>query len=124
MRVAEPDELRTHAYPLLMAAISEAEFARWFPLPFHHVTDPREEPEPSKVALLELDGHYVAVFYGERSNHLTLRIPTSTDPVAFLEAFFREVPLPVSRIVWRRHDARLPREATAAATPSPEHVSR
>jgi hypothetical protein len=115
MRVAKPDELKTHAYPVLAAAISEAELARWFPVSFQHISDPQEAPEPSKTALLELDdGDYFVAYYGELSNQLMLRIPTSTDASSFMESLFREVPLPAERIVWRRQDARLPDEVAAA----------
>src|SRR5215212_2185256 len=114
MRVANPNELTTHAYPVLAAAISEAELSRWFPISFHHVDDPQEAAEPSKAALIKLDaGDYFVVYYGELSNQLMLRIPTSTDASGFLDAFFREVPLPKARIVWRRQDARLPRHIAA-----------
>jgi hypothetical protein len=114
MRVAEPNELQTHAYPLLAAAISEAELATWFPVPFHHITDPQEAAEPSKGAVIRLEaGEYFVLYYGELSNQLMLRIPTSADAAAFLRSFFREVPLPRSRILWRRQDARLPSNIAA-----------
>ena len=114
MRGANPNELETHAYPVLTAAISEAELARWFPVAFQHITDPQEAPEPSKAALIKLDaGDYVVLSYGELSNQLMLRIPTSTDAATFMDALFREVPLPRARIIWRRQDARLPRHIAA-----------
>ncbi|HKR64858.1 MAG TPA: hypothetical protein VJZ00_14085 [Thermoanaerobaculia bacterium] len=114
MRAAKPDELKTHAYPVLTAAISEAELSKWFPISLDHITDPQEAPEPSKAALVKLDaGEYFVLSYGELSNQLMLRIPTSTDPSVFLDALFREVPLPRGRIVWRRQDARLPRNFAA-----------
>ena len=52
MRAAKPDEMKTHAYPVLAAAISEAELSKWFPVPFQHITDPQEAAEPSKAALM------------------------------------------------------------------------
>jgi hypothetical protein len=114
MRAAEPNELQTHAYPLLAAAISEAELAKWFPVRFQQITDPQEAAEPSKAALIRLDGgDYFVLCYGELSNQLMLRIPTSADASAFLASFFREVPLPRSRILWRRQDARLPSNVAA-----------
>jgi hypothetical protein len=114
MRVAKPNELRTHAYPVFAAAISEGELSRWFPVSFHHITDPQEAAEPSKAALIKLDtGEYFVLYYGELSNQLTVRIPTSIDAPTFMDAFFREVPLPRGRIVWRRQDARLPRHIAA-----------
>ena len=79
MRAAKPTELKTHAYPVLAAAISEKELSKWFPVSFHHITDPQEAAEPSKAALIKLDaGHYFVLYYGELSNQLMLRIPTST----------------------------------------------
>jgi hypothetical protein len=109
MRVAKPDELETHAYPVLAATISEEELSKWFPVRFHRITDPQEAAEPSKAALLKLDeGDYFVLYYGERSNQLTLRIPTSVEPSRFLSRLLREVPLPRARIIWRRQDARLP----------------
>jgi hypothetical protein len=109
MRVAKPDELETHAYPVLAATISEEELSKWFPVPFHRITDPQEAAEPSKAALLKLDeGDYFVLYYGERSNQLTLRIPTSVEPSRFLSRLLREVPLPRARVIWRRQDALLP----------------
>ena len=114
MRAAKPNELKTHAYPVLAAAISQAELSKWFPVPFHTITDPQEAAEPSKAALIKLDaGDYFVLYYGELSNQLVLRIPTSTDASTFLSSFFREVPLPRARIVWRREDAKLPRHIAA-----------
>lgn len=114
MRTAKPNELTTHAYPVLAAAISEAELSKWFPVSFHHITDPQEAAEPSKAALVKLDaGEYFVLYYGELSNQLMLRIPTSTNASEFLSSLFKEVPLPRGRIVWRRQDARLPRRVAA-----------
>ena len=121
MRAAKPNELTTHAYPVLAAAISEAELTKWFPVPFQHITDPEEAAEPSKAAVIKLDdGAHFVLFYGELSNQLTLRIPSSVDASGFLQSLFREVPLPRGRIVWRRRDARIPSHVaakTVAAVP-------
>jgi hypothetical protein len=120
MRVAKPNELKTHAYPVLAAAISEAELSKWFPVAFHHITDPQEAAEPSKAALIRLDaGDYFVLYYGELSNQLMLRIPTSTNASEFLNSFFREVPLPRARILWRRQDALLPRHIAAKTISAP-----
>src|SRR6476646_8924927 len=109
MRTAKPSELKSHAYPVLAAAISEAELSKWFPVQFQRITDPQEAAEPSKAALIRLEsGDYFVLYFGELSNQVTLRIPTSIGASSFLKALFREVPLPRSRIVWRRQDARLP----------------
>ena len=120
MRAAKPNELKTHALPVLTARISESELAKWFPVSFQHIDDPQEAPEPSKAALIKLDdGDYFVLYYGETSNQLTLRIPESTDASAFLGALLREVPLPRTRIIWRREDARLPRHIAAHRVTAP-----
>lgn len=125
MRPAKPDELKTHAYPVLTAAVSGAELSRWFPVPFHYVTDPQEAAEPSKAAVVRLDtGEYFVLYYGEISNQLMLRIPTSTDPTRFLTALLKEVPLPRGRITWRRQDARLPRVIAAKTVTATRSHSR
>jgi len=114
MRVAEPHELQTEAYPVMTARITEPELDTWFPVAFHHITNPQEAAEPSKAALIQLDdGDYFVLYFGEISKQLTLRIPSSSDATKFLSAFFGEVPLPPGRILWRRQDARLPRIAAA-----------
>jgi hypothetical protein len=114
MRVAQPHELQSEAYPVMTARISEAEFASWFPVELHHITDPQETAEPSKAALIQLDdGDYFVLYFGEISSQLTLRIPSASDATKFLSAFFREVPLPRGRILWRREDAHLPRTVAA-----------
>lgn len=124
MRAARPNELKTHAYPVLAAAISEAELAKWFPVSFQHITDPQEAAEPSKAAVIKLDtGDYFVLYYGELSNQLMLRIPTSTDASAFLSSLFREVPLPHARILWRRQDARLPKTVAARSVTAPRTAS-
>jgi len=114
MRIAKPDELRARAHPVLTARVSETELTEWFPVDFTHVTDPEEAPEPSKAALIKLNGGaYIVISWGEMSHQLTLEAPVTVDPTSFLSAFFKEVPLPRSRVLWHRPDAKLP--ATAAA---------
>lgn len=110
MRAAEPGELKAHAFPVLTARITESELSKWFPVRFHHITDPQEAAEPSKAALVRLDaGDCFVLYFGEISSQLTFRIPSATDPSKFLSALLNEVPLPRRRILWRRDDARLPR---------------
>jgi hypothetical protein len=124
VRAGKPNELKTHALSVLTARISDAELAKWFPVPFQHIDDPQEAPEPSKAALIKLDdGDNFVVYYGEVSNQLTLRIPESTDGSAFLSALLREVPLPRTRIIWRRADARLPRHIAAYRVTAPRRKS-
>ena len=114
MRVAKPNELKTDAFPVLTARISEYELSTWFPVRFQEITHPQEAAEPSKAALIRLDaGDYFVLYWGELSNQLMLRIPTAIDASRFLSAFFKEVPLPRRRILWRREDARLPRHLAA-----------
>jgi len=101
MRVAKPNELKTHAMPILTARVSESELAKWFPVRFQQITDPQEAAESSKAALIKLDaGDYFVLYYGEISKQLMLRIPEASDAAAFLNALFREVPLPRRRILW------------------------
>jgi hypothetical protein len=124
VRAAKPDELNTHALPVMTARISEGELSKWFPVAFQHIDDPQEAAEPSKAALIKLDaGDYFVLYYGEISNQVTLRIPESTDASAFLSAFLREVPLPRTRILWRREDARLPRHIAAYRVTAPRRKS-
>lgn len=114
MRAGKPDELKVQAFPVLTASISETELSKWFPVPFHYLTDPQETPEPSKAALIRLEqGEFFVLYWGEWSRQLKLEIPAATDPSGFLDAFFREVPLPRGRILWRRQGARLPRRIAA-----------
>jgi hypothetical protein len=116
MRAAKPKELRTHASPVLTARLSETELRKWFPVSFQEITDPEATPEPSKGALIKLDAGYLAVLYfGEISKQLIVEIPASVDPSELLAAFFREVPLPRSRVLWHRADAKLPALRRSAA---------
>jgi len=125
MRVAKPNELKTNAFPVLTAQITETELSSWFPVSFHQITDPQEAPEPSKAALIKLDtGDYFVLYYGEISKQLMLRIPSATDPSEFLSALLREVPLPRTRILWRREGARLPRHIAAKRVTAPDKSAR
>src|SRR5258705_12656090 len=109
MRAATPNELTTAAFPVITARVSEEELSRWFPVEFEEITDPEATPEPTKGALVKLAGgpHFV-LYWGEVSNQLTVQIPRTADASPFLAAFFLEVPLPKSRILWRRAEAELP----------------
>ena len=114
MRRAKPNELAEQAFPVMTARLSEAELGKWFPVPFDEINDPWAAPEPSLGALVSLDaGEYVVLDYGRESNQLIVRIPASLDPSSFLIAFFREIPMPRTRILWRRADANLPRTVAA-----------
>jgi hypothetical protein len=118
MRRAKPHELSDHAVPVMTARISEAELAKWFPIQFDEICDPLQVPEPSRGALIKLDaGAYVVLNYGKDSGQLTVELPESTkDYTALIAAFFKEVPLPTSRVLWHRTDARLPKRAAAASS--------
>lgn len=114
MRAASPDELKETAFPVMTAKLSEAELGKWFPVSFEDITDPWAAPEPSKGALVKLDaGEYVVLDYGRDSQQLIVRIPANLDPSSFLASFFREVPLPRSRVLWHRAEARMPRIVAA-----------
>ena len=117
MRRAKPHELRTRAVPAMTARLTEAELLEWVPVPFDEITDPLATPEPSKGALVRLEsGGYVVLYYGNDSNELTVEIPeTTTDSEALLAAFFDEVPLPISRVLWQRSDIRLPARTKRSA---------
>jgi hypothetical protein len=120
MRVAKPNELKSHAFPILTARVSESELTKWFPVRFQQIDDPQEAAEPSKAALIKLDtGDYFVLYYGEISKQLMLRIPETSDASAFLSALFREVPIPRTRILWRREGARLPRHIAANRVSAP-----
>ena len=120
MRVAKADELKDNALPVLTASVSEDELSQWFPFELHRLTHPQEVPEPSKAALIKLDtGDYFVLFWGEISKQLMLRIPETTDASKFIGAFLKEVPLPRARILWRRRDARLPRQFAAKQVSAP-----
>jgi hypothetical protein len=109
MRAARPDELREYALPVLTANVSEVELRRWFPFPFEEITDPWAAPEPSKGALLKLAaGDYFVVYWGEDSQQLTVRIAPAVDATSFMAAFFDEVPLLQSRVLWLRPGVQLP----------------
>jgi hypothetical protein len=114
LRTAKPNELKENAFPVMTAQLSEVELTRWFPIAFQEISDPWAAPEPSKGALVKLDaGEYVVLDYGKESKQLTVRIPSALDASACLASLFREVPLPRSRILWRRADVRLPRHVAA-----------
>jgi hypothetical protein len=98
----------------MTARLSEAELGKWFPVPFDEINDPWAAPEPSLGALVSLDaGEYVVLDYGRESNQLIVRIPANLDPSSFLISFFREIPMPRARVLWRRPDAKLPRTVAA-----------
>ena len=114
MRAARPDELKEMAFPVMTARLSETELTQWFPVSFEEINDPWAAPEPSEGALVKLDaGEYVVLDYGRDSKQLIVRIPANVDASRFLASFFREVPLPRSRVLWRRAGARMPRGVAA-----------
>lgn len=114
MRRARPDELKERAFPVMTARLSEAELGQWFPVRFDEIDDPWAAPEPSLGVLVSLDaGEYVVLDYGKVSKQLIVRIPANLDATTFLVSFFREIPLPRARVLWRRQDAKLPRTVAA-----------
>jgi hypothetical protein len=125
MRRAKPDELTESAFPVLTARLSEAELGKWFPIAFDEVNDPWAAPEPSLGALVSLNaGEYVVLDYGRESNQLIVRIPANLDASSFLVSFFREIPLPRTRVLWRRADAKLPRNVAAKRIGIPATTTR
>lgn len=110
MRRAAPNELRSTAAPAITARVSEAELQRWFPVPFDEIAEPLAVPEPTRSALVQLEyGAYIVVSYGKDSGQLFVDIPETTPNVSdLIAAFFREVPLPMSRVIWHRDDITLP----------------
>lgn len=118
MRRAKPQELRERAVPVMTAQVSEAELLEWVPVRFDDIDDPLATPEPSKGALVELEsGDYVVLFYGKDSGQLTVEIPEATsDSSELIASFFSEVPLPLSRVLWRRADTHLPKRAKRSAS--------
>ncbi len=115
MRRAKPHELKTNAVPVMTARLSETELSKWVPVPFDEITDPLATPEPSKGALVRLDaGGYVVLYYGKESGQLIVEVPETTDGSTLVAAFFREVPLPASRVLWHRPDVRIPKGVVVA----------
>jgi RNA polymerase sigma factor (sigma-70 family) len=103
MRVAIPNEIKGHVYPVLAASISDAELYSWFPVPFHYLSDPQEVPEPSKAAAVRLrSGELFVLYYGELSEQLTIRIPADTSTSTFIDALLTEVPGLRERVSWQR----------------------
>jgi len=109
MRRAKPNELKDSAFPVMTAHLTEAELGKWFPVPFDEINDPWAAPEPSLGALVSFEaGEYAVLDYGRESKQLIVRIPAKLDASSFLTSFFREIPMPRKRVVWRRPDAKLP----------------
>ena len=103
------------AVPVITARLSEAELTKWLPVPFDAIDDPLQAPEPSLGALAQLDaGGYVVLTYGKDSEQLIVEFPINIrNKTALLAQFFREVPLPLSRILWHQKGTRLPQRNMA-----------
>ncbi len=105
MRAANANELTERAVPVLAARLSEAELAALVPVEFHDINDPDATAEPSKGALIQLTaGTFVVLFYGKESGRLVLESPESTSAVRNVRSFLEEVPIPLSKIFWKRPD--------------------
>ena len=126
MRRAKPHELMDPAVPILTAHLSEAELAKWLPIPFDSIDDPLQAPEPSLGALAQLDaGDYIVLTYGKDSEQLIVEFPVNTrNRTALLAQFFREVPLPLSRVLWRQKGTRLPQHQIATRASAAEGQKR
>jgi hypothetical protein len=103
------------AVPVITARLSEAELTKWLPVLFDAIDDPLQAPEPSLGALAQLDaGGYVVLTYGKDSEQLIVEFPINIrNKTALLAQFFREVPLPLSRILWHQKGTRLPQRNMA-----------
>jgi len=109
MRLAAEHELAKYAIPVIVARASESDLASWFPVPLERIDHPEAVREPTVGALVRLEsGHVFVVYYGHNSRELTIRIPRSEKPSEFMRQFFREVPLPPSRVLWHRRGVRIP----------------
>jgi hypothetical protein len=118
MRVAKPNELNSYAMPVLTAHLTENELSKWIPVRFTDINDPLAVPEPSMDALMKLaSGKYVVLSYGKKSQTLFVRAPETGDLSAYVRDFFSEVPLPRSRVTWRKAGVSLP--TPRRGTPSP-----
>jgi hypothetical protein len=119
MRRADPRELAVPALPVVTARLTEAELSKWLPIRFDAIDDPLQVPEPSLAALAELDsGGFVVLTYGKDSNQLTVELPQATKSFSsLLAAFFREAPIPASRVLWHRRGTRLPKRVRLRPLP-------
>jgi hypothetical protein len=85
--------------------LSEAELADLVPVEFQDINDPDATAEPSKGALIQLAaGPFVVLFYGKESGRLVLESPVSASAVRNVRSFLEEVPIPLSKIFWKRPD--------------------
>src|SRR5205814_8723913 len=105
---------------IITARMSEAELTKWFPVRFDEINDPLAAAEPSKGALVQLkSGTYVVLFYGKESKQLIVEMPEPTkDPSSFLDAFFKEVPVPRSRVLWHRAGVKVPKQGSSRSNAS------
>lgn len=121
MQTANPNDLSTHAVPVLAARLSEAELAKWIPISFKEISDPDEVPEPTKGALVRLrSGAYAVLSYGLISKELTIRLAEGANFNSQLESFFDEVPTLVARVIWRLPSVSLPTTVGMSSRPIAE----
>ena len=101
MRLADRNELKVEAFPVLLADVPEQKLPELLPIELEEL-DPFAEPEPSVGALLQLvSGWYVVVVYGKVTSTMKVLIPEGTDPARGIDAVLDEIPLPPSSIRWR-----------------------
>jgi hypothetical protein len=119
MRAANANELTERAVPVLAARLSEAELADLIPVEFQDINDPEATAEPSKGALIQLAaGPLVVLFYGKESGRLVLESPASANATRNVLLFFKEVPIPKSRVLWTRPDVVIVSQQEAESVPS------
>jgi hypothetical protein len=124
MIVAKPNELDSYAVPVFTAHLTVTELLKWIPLRFTDITDPLAVPEPSMDALVKLaSGRYVVLSYGKKSETLFVRAPENGDLSAYVQDFFSEVPLPRSRVTWRKPGVSLPNPRKGTPAPARPQAS-
>jgi hypothetical protein len=111
---------------VITARLTKAELAKWLPIPFDAIDDPLQAPEPSLGALAQLEaGGYVVLTYGRDSEQLIVEFPVNTEnKSALLAQFFREVPLPLSRVLWHQKGTRLPQHVARHAVMTKDQKSK
>lgn len=102
MRRATPDESLIGDAPILVWHLSEAEFARLFPVEMDQV-DPLAWPEPAIGGIVQLkSGQYLGIIYGKATERLYIHIPSGQESAAVLEKLFEEIPLSSESVVWQQ----------------------
>lgn len=105
MRLADPNEVKQPAEPVLLAQLSPERFRKLFPVPTREL-NALAAAEPSEGALIELaPGGYVVLSYGRETQTLTVSAPAGGSVGNLLRRLLDEVPLERGEIVWTRPSA-------------------